>query len=218
MAAPAKTPDPDGDADRSPLTARSLAQDIRTREAERQERAQRLAMLMVKIASGDQGAFGEFYDLVSPIVFGIARRVLVDRSLTEETLQEVMLELWRLAPRFDAAAGTVTGWVSTIAHRRAVDRVRSEQSHRNRHEAETLKVEIDFDSVAEAIEGDLEKGRLREAMAELPAAQRESIMLAYFGGKTYREVAVELGIAEGTAKTRIRDGLQKLRFALVEVG
>lgn len=175
-------------------------------------------MLMAKIADGDKEAFGEFYDLVAPIVFGIVRRVLVDRSLAEEALQEVMVELWRLAPRFDATAGSVTGWVSTIAHRRAVDRVRSEQSHRNRHEAESQKVDIPFDSVAEAIEGDMEKGRLREALGELPAAQRESIMLAYFGGKTYREVAADLGIAEGTAKTRIRDGLQKLRFALVEVG
>ncbi|NNF54926.1 MAG: sigma-70 family RNA polymerase sigma factor [Acidimicrobiales bacterium] len=175
-------------------------------------------MLLALAADGNHDAFSEFYDLVSPIVFGIARRVLVDRSLAEETLQDVMLELWRQAPRFDQAAGSVTGWVSTIAHRRAVDRVRSEQSHRNRHEAEALKVEIDFDSVAEAIEGDFEMGRLREALTDLPAAQRESILLAYFGGKTYRDVAAELGIAEGTAKTRIRDGLQKLRFALVEVG
>lgn len=175
-------------------------------------------MLIALVADGNQEAFSEFYDLVSPIVFGIVRRVLVDRALAEEALQEVMLELWRLAPRFDAAAGSVTGWVSTIAHRRAVDRVRSEQSHRNRNEAEANKVDIPFDSVAESIGGDMEKDRLREALSQLPAAQRESIVLAYFGGKTYREVAAQLGIAEGTAKTRIRDGLQKLRFALLEVG
>jgi RNA polymerase sigma-70 factor, ECF subfamily len=130
----------------------------------------------------------------------------------------VFVELWRVAPRFDPARGTVAAWVATIAHRRAVDRVRSEQAGRNRVEREATRVERPHDDVAEGViardQSQFERHRVRRALDRLTSMQREAVELAYFGGHTYREVAVLLDVPEGTIKTRIRDGMIRLRDEL----
>ncbi len=174
---------------------------------------------LLKLAGlGDQAAFGELYDSISGLVHGIVLKVVRDPSQTEEVVQEVFVEIWRLAPRYDAERGTVTGWAATIAHRRAVDRVRSEQSTRVRNEREGSKITIEHDSVSdEVVENDhteFERRRVRKALDKLTDMQRQAVELAYFGGHTYREVAVLLDTPEGTIKTRIRDGMIRLRDEL----
>jgi RNA polymerase sigma-70 factor, ECF subfamily len=160
---------------------------------------------------GDEAAFSEFYDQTAALVTGIVRRVVRDPAMAEEITQEVFVEIWRLAPRFDVLRGSARSWTATIAHRRAVDRVRSEQSRRDREEVDGRKATEAFDSVTEAVVDSLDQERVRQALATLSDSQRDAVTLAYFDGHTYREVAVLLDIAEGTAKTRIRDGLIKLR-------
>lgn len=177
-----------------------------------------LGRLLRLAGLGDQAAFGELYDSISGLVHGIVLKVVRDPSQTEEVVQEVFVEIWRLAPRYDAERGTVIGWAATIAHRRAVDRVRSEQSTRVRNEREMSKVTIEHDSVSdEVVENDhsqFERRRVRKALDKLTDMQRQAVELAYFGGHTYREVAVLLDTPEGTIKTRIRDGMIRLRDEL----
>lgn len=163
---------------------------------------------------GDEAAFARFYDLMAPAVHGTILRVVRDPAMAEEVTQEVFVELWRLAPRFDRSRGSARAWSATIAHRRAVDRVRSEQSRREREARDAGRSTVAYDEVSEAVGDDLERQRVARALAGLSDPQREAITLAYYGGKTYREVAALLSIAEGTAKTRIRDGLIKLRDTL----
>lgn len=160
---------------------------------------------------GSEAAFRRFYASASALVYGTVLRVVRDPAMAEEVAQEVFVELWRLAPRFDAGKGTARSWSATIAHRRAVDRVRSEQSRRDREEREGHTAAVAYDSVSETVGDDLERERVRKALTTLSDTQREAVTLAYYGGHTYREVAVLLDVAEGTAKTRIRDGLIKLR-------
>ena len=171
-----------------------------------------------RVGRGDQAAFAELYDATAPLVHGVVLKVVRDPSQTEEVVQEVFVELWRVAPRFDASKGTVASWVATIAHRRAVDRVRSEQASRNRVERELNKVEPAADVVSETVidvdHADFERRRVRRALDRLTAMQRQALELAYFGGYTYREVAVLLDVPEGTIKTRIRDGMIRLRDEL----
>lgn len=164
-----------------------------------------------RAALGDEAAFGRFYDLVAPAVYGTILRIVRDPAMSEEVTQEVFVELWRSAPRFDPERGTPHAWAATIAHRRAVDRVRSEQSRRERERNEATKVERPGDDVDDQVVDRLDRSRVAEALDELTAGQREAVTLAYYGGHTYREVAVLLGVPEGTIKTRIRDGLIKLR-------
>jgi RNA polymerase sigma-70 factor (ECF subfamily) len=177
-----------------------------------------LTTLMQRAGRGDQAAFADLYDGLAALVHGIVLRVVRDPSQSEEVVQEVFVELWRVAPRFDATQGTVTAWSATIAHRRAVDRVRSEQSARNRVEREMALPVDDHDVVAETVVEDgyraFERRRVRRALDRLTDMQREAVELAYFGGHTYREVAVLLGQPEGTIKTRIRDGMIRLRDEL----
>jgi RNA polymerase sigma-70 factor, ECF subfamily len=177
-----------------------------------------LATLIVRAGRGDQAAFAALYDAIAPLVHGIVLKVVRDPSQSEEVVQEVFVELWRLAPRYDATRGTVASWTATVAHRRAVDRVRSEQSARNRVERESLKVVRDHDSTADpVVERDhveFERRRVRKALDRLTDMQRQAVELAYFGGHTYREVAVLLHEPEGTIKTRIRDGMIRLRDEL----
>ncbi len=163
---------------------------------------------------GDQAAFARVVDAVGPIVYGVALRTLRAEALAEEVTQDVLLEAWRLAPRFDPARGTARAWLATIAHRKAVDRVRSEQARRKREDRDANIATRAFDGVSEAAVARLDQSRVAAALLTLPDPQRQAIGLAYYEGRTYREVAVALGIAEGTAKTRIRDGLRKLRVAL----
>jgi len=164
-----------------------------------------------RAASGDEAAFAEFYRHVAPVVHGIVLKILRDPAMSEEVTQEVFVELWRLAPRYDAERGSPRTWAATVAHRRAVDRVRSEQSSRNRDEVEARRADRHRDDVVDEVVDRLDRTRVVEALAQLTAAQREAVTLAYYGGHTYREVAVLLGVPEGTIKTRIRDGLIKLR-------
>ena len=174
--------------------------------------------LLVAVAGGDTLAFGVLYDRVTPQVLGVALRVLRDRALAEETAQEVMVEVWRKAERFDPDRGTASGWITTLAHRRAVDRVRSEQAARDRDDRVSRRDEMRaFDAVADEVQVRLDHWQVRRAMTELTDRQREAIELAYFGGHTYRDVARVLDIPEGTAKSRLRDGLLRLRNALEDL-
>jgi RNA polymerase sigma-70 factor, ECF subfamily len=171
--------------------------------------------LLVAVAGGDTEAFAALYDRVTPQVLGVALRVLRDRSLAEEVTQEVLVEVWRKATRFDPERGTASGWITTLAHRRAVDRVRSEQASRDRDDRVSRRdTPREFDNVADEVQVRLDHWQVRSALAELTDRQREAIELAYFGGHTYRDVARVLGIPEGTAKSRLRDGLLRLRQAL----
>lgn len=168
--------------------------------------------LLTAVAQGDREAFATLYDRLADGVFGVVRRVLRDPSLAEEVAQEVMLEVWRTAPRFAPERGRARTWVFTMAHRRAVDRVRSEQAGRDRNDRYGLADQrMPFDVVAEEVESRLESKQIRAALNELTDLQREAIELAYYGGHTYEEVARLLDIPLGTAKTRLRDGLIRLR-------
>jgi RNA polymerase sigma-70 factor, ECF subfamily len=174
--------------------------------------------LIQRVGRGDQAAFSDLYDSTAPLVHGVVLKIVRDPSHAEEVVQEVFVELWRIAPRFDPAKGTVISWVATIAHRRAVDRVRSEQAARNRVERESTRVERPHDEVADSVVAhdhtQFERRRVRRALERLTSMQREAVELAYFGGHTYREVAVLLDVPEGTIKTRIRDGMIRLRDEL----
>lgn len=173
------------------------------------------ADLLVRTASGDQSAFAELYDMLSPRVFGLILRVLVNRSQSEEVLQEVFLEVWQSAGRFAPNKGQGRTWILTIAHRRAVDRVRASQSSTDRDIKAGFKdLGIAHDSVAEQVELSVEGEKVVAALTDLPDAQRESIVLAYYGGYSQSEIAALLGIPLGTIKTRMRDGLSRLRHTL----
>lgn len=170
-----------------------------------------LDRLLLAAGRGDRQAFAAVYDAVAGQVFGLVRRVVRDDAISEEVTQDVFLELWRLAPRYDASKGSVRTWVATLAHRRAVDRVRSEQAGRRRDEQELRRQTADYDHVSEEVLDRLDHTRVQRALAALSDLQRDAVSLAYYGGYTYREVAVLLDVPEGTVKTRIRDGLIKLR-------
>ena len=168
--------------------------------------------LLQRIASGDQDAFARLYDMLSSRVFGLILRVLVDRSQSEEVLQEVFLEVWQSAARFAPNKGQGRSWVLTMAHRRAVDRVRSSQAASDRDVRVGFRdIEAPRDDVAENVELRLEAQRVVEALAVLPESQREAITLAYYGGYSQSEIAALVGAPLGTIKTRMRDGLSRLR-------
>ena len=172
--------------------------------------------LLLRVADGDQDAFARLYDMLSPRAFGLILRVLVDRSQSEEVLQEVFLEIWQSAARFAPNKGQGRSWVLTIAHRRAVDRVRSAQASTDRDvRAGFRDMDVAHDGVAEEVELRIEGRRVSEALATLPDPQREAITLAYFGGYSQSEIAALVGAPLGTIKTRMRDGLSRLR---VEMG
>ena len=171
--------------------------------------------LLVAAAAGDEVAFSALVARIRPQTLRVARGVVRDPSIAEEVAQEVLTEIWLKADRFDPERGTITGWVATLARRRAVDRVRSEQAGRNRDDRVARRNQVrDVDVVADEVEVRLEHWQVRKALAELSDRQREAIELAYFAGHTYRDVARVLGIPEGTAKSRLRDGLVRLREAL----
>jgi RNA polymerase sigma-70 factor (ECF subfamily) len=171
--------------------------------------------LIQLVARGDQAAFARLYDTLSPRVFGLILRVLVDRSQSEEVLQEVFLEVWQSAARFAPNKGQGRSWVLTMAHRRAVDRVRSSQSSTDRDVRAGIRdLGVPFDGVAEQVELRIEGQRVAAALAELPEAQREAITLAYYGGYSQSEIAALVGAPLGTIKTRMRDALSRLRISM----
>jgi RNA polymerase sigma-70 factor (ECF subfamily) len=170
--------------------------------------------LLTRVARGDQAAFEAVYDTLAGPVYGLIHKVVRDPAQSEEVAQEVLLEVWRTAARFDPAKGSAATWAMTIAHRRAVDRVRSASAATAR-EARTVEALIpDGDQVADMVEANLDRERVRQCLDGLTPPQRESITLAYYGGYSYRQVAERLGIALSTIKTRIRDGLTRMRDCL----
>lgn len=178
-------------------------------------RAPTPAELLGRIALGDEDAFSRLYDDTAPLLFGLIRRVVRDVAMSEEVLQEVFVEVWRQATRFDAQRGTARGWLCTIAHRRAVDTVRSSEAARRRDSEEgLLRLEQQIVDVQEEGIMRVESQRVETAMRALTSLQAEAIRLAYFGGYSHREVAALLDIPVGTAKTRIRDGMIMLRDRL----
>jgi RNA polymerase sigma-70 factor (ECF subfamily) len=172
-----------------------------------------LGLLLGLVARGDEAAYGVIYGQLAGHVFGIARSVLRDPAQAEEVAQEVLLEVWRDAARFDAARGSAKAWVMTLAHRRAVDRVRSEQAAAAR-EQRAARLEVSYDVVAETVAARLDAERVRRCLGSLTGLQQESITLAYYRGFTYRQVAALLKVPVGTVKTRMRDGLIRLRDCL----
>ena len=171
--------------------------------------------LLIRVGRGDEPAFTNLYDQLSARVFGLIKRVLRDPAQAEEVAQEVMVEVWRTAARFDRAKGSATSWVFTIAHRRAVDRVRSEQAGAERvRKVAASSSETPFDDVVETATARIEQQQVRRCLGGLTDLQREAITLAYYGGRSYREVAELLDTALPTIKTRMRDGLIRMRDCL----
>lgn len=171
--------------------------------------------LVNRIARGDHVAFSELYDGMAPRLLGLIKRILVDHAQSEEVAQEVFLEIWQTATRFDRSKGSAVSWMLTMARRRSIDRVRASQSGRDRD----VKVGIRdtpaaFDNVSESVELKIESERVKVAMACLTELQREALTLAYFGGYSQSEVAELLSIPIGTVKTRLRDGMIRLRDEL----
>jgi RNA polymerase sigma-70 factor (ECF subfamily) len=175
-------------------------------------------VLVTLIGGGDCTAFSLFYDRHAARVHGIVKRCLVDQSQSEEVTQEVFLEVWTNAGRFDAERGRASAWLVTIAHRRAVDRVRSSQASRDRD----LRVGIrEYEGSYEPVEGSVETrvefGKVVTALDRLPEPQKDAIALAYHEGYSIGEIAERLGVPLGTVKSRIRDGLIRLRRELATV-
>jgi RNA polymerase sigma-70 factor (ECF subfamily) len=171
--------------------------------------------LLRRVARGDERAFASLYDLVASRVYGLVVRVVRDPAQAEEVTQEAMVDVWRRAPSFDADRGSAITWVLTLAHRRAVDRVRSAQSAVERERKVAARdAASEFDEVTEQVAVRLEQQQVRRCLGSLTALQKEAVTLAYYGGYTYRQVAELLSVPLPTIKTRMRDGLVRLRDCL----
>jgi RNA polymerase sigma-70 factor (ECF subfamily) len=167
--------------------------------------------LMARVARGDQAAFALLYDELAPTVYGVVRRVVRDPTQSEEVTQEVFVELWRTAGRFDPCRGRVRTWATSIAHRRAVDRVRSEQAWRDRQQRHAATSGVAADGPPQLVIDSIDRDRARHALFALSDVQRRALELVYFDGLTHVQVADRLGVPLGTVKTRVRDGLIRLR-------
>jgi RNA polymerase sigma-70 factor (ECF subfamily) len=196
----------------TPTSADDFVTPPRVSEAAAPQTGSDLAELLKRSGRGDEAAFAQLYDATSSRAYGLAVRVVRDPSQAEEVTQEAFLEIWRTASRYDAARGSAVSWVLTLVHRKAVDRVRSAEASTRRdttyHQGSQA---VEHDSTAEAAHASMEARRVRQAMESLTEVQREALELAYFKGYTHTEVATMLDLPVGTAKTRIRDGLIRLR-------
>jgi len=171
-----------------------------------------LAALLKLSGRGDEAAFAKLYDATAARAYGLAVRVVRDPSQAEEVAQEAFLEIWRTASRFDDSRGSAVSWILTLVHRKAVDRVRSAEAGSRRDTSYHQGSQgVEHDSTAEAAHASMEARRVRQAMDSLTEVQREALELAFFKGYTHTEVATMLDLPVGTAKTRIRDGLIRLR-------
>ncbi|TQL90348.1 RNA polymerase sigma-70 factor (ECF subfamily) [Actinoallomurus bryophytorum] len=173
-----------------------------------------LGDLLTHVARGDQAAFERVYDEVSGPVYGLALRIVRDPAQSEEVAQEVLIDVWRTASRYEPGRGSAMSWVMMLAHRRAVDRVRSAQAASEREQRAGRDAGPAYDEVAENVQVNLEREQVRRCLSTLTETQRESITLAYYVGYTYREVGELLKVPLGTIKTRMRDGLIRLRDCL----
>lgn len=172
----------------------------------------KLAELLQRAGRGDEAAFATFYDATAARAYGLALRVVRDPAHAEEVTQEAYIDAWRSSTRYDEARGSAAGWLLTIVHRKAVDRVRSVEASTTRDETWSRETApVDHDHTSEAAHASLEAARVRSAVATLTDVQRQALELTYFGGYTHTEVATLLDVPLGTAKTRIRDGLIRLR-------
>jgi len=169
-----------------------------------------LVSLMQRVQRGDDAAFAALYDGLAGVVFGTVKRVLRDPAMSEEVTQEVFVELWRTAARFDPERASVSTWAITIARRRAVDRVRREQSQRDRIERSATQRPILVDSTDDTVLSSMDAERVGRALAELPEEQRVVIEMAFIDGDSHGEIAERLDIPLGTVKGRVRLGLKKL--------
>ncbi len=170
-----------------------------------------------RVVAGDDAALGEVYDQYASFVYGLAVRVIGDHRAAEDVSQDVFVSFWERPAAFDPARGSLRTWLGTLTHRRAVDHVRREEARRRRAEREAGRA-IAAPDVEEMATALLTAERVRAALEVLPAEQRRAVHLAYFGGKTYRQVAETLGIPEGTAKSRLRLGLRRIAATLEAQG
>ena len=166
-----------------------------------------------RLVAGEEGALAEIYDQYASFVYGLALRVIGDARAAEDVAQDVFVSVWERPEAFDPERGSLRTWLGTLAHRRAVDHVRREDARRRRaiKDAARPATTPDVEEMAVAL---VTAERVRAALDTLPDAQRRAIQLAYFGGKTYRQVAEVLGIPEGTAKSRLRLGLRRIAESL----
>jgi RNA polymerase sigma-70 factor, ECF subfamily len=187
--------------------------------ASRQASAAQLADLVSLSARGEDDAFAELYDLTAARIHGVVLRVLRSTDHAAEVTQEVFVEVWRQAARYSPEKGSVVAWMTTMAHRRAVDRVRSVSSEAARDERyAAATADPPVDDVWAGVEERLDAEMVRKGLSSLTAIQREAITLAYFGGYSQSQVAQLLNLPLGTVKTRIRDGLIGLRGAFSSTG
>jgi RNA polymerase sigma-70 factor (ECF subfamily) len=171
--------------------------------------------LLSLVAQGDQAAFAQLYDQMAPRVLGLVRRLLRDHAQSEEVTQEIFLEIWQNATRYDSSKGGASTWIMTMSHRRAVDRVRASQSSRDRDTKIGIRdYDADYDNVSETVHTRIEHERVEKAMQRLTELQRQAVSLAYYGGYSHSEVAKLLSVPIGTVKTRLRDGMIRLRDEL----
>lgn len=172
------------------------------------------AALLARVADGDTGAFEELYGLMSGRVFGLVLRVLRDRHQAEEVTQEVFLETWRQAARYRPSLGSATAWILRTAHSRAVDRVRAAQASTARDLRVGIRDHTVVESPEELVAARLDNAAVERALAALPEAQRKAIILTHLAGYTQAEAAEMLDIPLGTVKTRVREGLSRMRRQL----
>jgi len=177
------------------------------------------ASLVVRIAVGDERALRTVYERYSPLVYGLARRVTASTAHAEEITQEVFVYLWQNPDRFDPERGTLRAFLGAMTHRRSVDELRRNTRRVAREDrAGQDASNLDVLDIGEGVERSQTAERVRAAVLSLPEPQREAVLLAYFGGCTFRQVAERLSIPEGTAKSRLRLGLGKLAALLEGLG